>query len=228
MFRSGKFPRSLTADIGDLEALDGVVRDSGVRRVALEFRHPSWISCPKVADFMRTRDWAMVQHPNSLGRATTRPSESQSAGPPERAVTGLAPLRDEPGEPRSMWEYVRLHGDNDEHSYDYTAEELAPYASTVAAWRAAGRDVYVAFLNESGPTSRAGGGPAGCAMPKNAAAFRAQVHAINGDAPPRPPKAPTRTMLSFFRPAGAPQKRQRADKDEGDGGAAKVTRDAAS
>eukprot|EP00193_Tetraselmis_chui_P013066 CAMPEP_0177777590 /NCGR_PEP_ID=MMETSP0491_2-20121128/15453_1 /TAXON_ID=63592 /ORGANISM="Tetraselmis chuii, Strain PLY429" /LENGTH=355 /DNA_ID=CAMNT_0019296709 /DNA_START=329 /DNA_END=1393 /DNA_ORIENTATION=+ len=195
-----QFPRSLEADMAILHGLDGVLLSRGCSsfRVALEFRHASWFHHPQVAAYCAERNWAIVQHPNSVGRATTRPNQGKS--PPQRVP--LAPLRD-PEPPTANWAYVRLHGDNDQHSYDYSDEELAPYAATVAAWRAARRDVYVVFLNESGPP--------GCAMPKNAVRLKELVHALAGETVPRAPKAPRQTMLSFFQPK---MKRQRVAREE--------------
>lgn len=37
--------------------------------------------------------------------------------------------------------YVRLHGDNDEHNYDYTEGELHRVAAVVHGWRMRGLEV---------------------------------------------------------------------------------------
>ena len=46
--------------------------------------------------------------------------------------------------------YVRLHGFHPEHEWDYTAEELEPYASRIVdAAVHKGKDVFVFFLNDA-------------------------------------------------------------------------------
>ena len=87
-------PRTLQADVTMLEAFAAAIDaagDAAPRRVALEFRHASWHDDEAVLAFLRARDWALVLHPNSVGRATTG---NQAAGRDgSSAKYALEPLR---------------------------------------------------------------------------------------------------------------------------------------
>ena len=65
--------------------------------------------------------WALlVVHPDSVGRATVKQGESVS-------YAGLQPLH--VNCVTADFVYVRLHGDNDEHTYRYSDDELSRYVS---------------------------------------------------------------------------------------------------
>ena len=190
-------PRTLKADAAKLRELREALRGTAVRRVAVEFRDESWVSDPEVRRLLEDANWALCNHPNTMGRATVKSSSSAAASASGDAITTpLAPLRTDlvTGD----WVYVRLHGDNDEHSYDYSDAELWPYAHQVHEWRSRGLDCYVFFLNESGPP--------GCAMPKNARRFRGMLAELAGEKVPRAPKQPASTILNFFQPKAKRQK----------------------
>lgn len=158
-------------------------------RVAFEFRDASWHRDAAVLAFMRERNWAMVQHPNTLGRATVGNSSSDNRQAERYPIELLADVA------TADFAYCRLHGDNDGHSYCYSDEELMGYASQVHAWRVRGLDVYCFLLNDS----------AEAAMPKNAKRLMEIAHGLASEPVPRGPAlARQRTLNSFFC-AGAAQ-----------------------
>jgi uncharacterized protein YecE (DUF72 family) len=205
-------PRSLTADVRHLELLAPDL--PAELRVAFEFRHASWFSDARVLAFMRAHNWALCCHPNSLGRATVGQEGSATrAGASE-------PYALEPIEPvlTADWTYVRLHGDNDEHTYFYSDAELSAYVPAVHALRRRCRAVFVNFLNDSAPPS---------AMPHNARRFKQLCHAHAGEPVPKAPKEARATMQSYFQrlptQPGSHSKAKRP-RDEGGGGSAEPVR----
>lgn len=68
-------------------------------QLAIEFRHASWLTQGfALADYFQTRGWALVVHPNSLGRATTQvrclaptfPRSRRDGNPKSRPFARLA------------------------------------------------------------------------------------------------------------------------------------------
>jgi len=177
-------PRTLRCDLEKLRRLRAAV-GPGVK-VALEFRHASWRDDPAVLAFLRAEDWALVDHPNSVGRATVG---NRSGG---RSSTGHREYAAEPvgRSPRTAsWDYVRVHGLNDEHRYRYSAEELAEIARQVhdLRRRRACDTVFISFINDDATGAGA----------DNAVACAELIHGLAGEAVPRPPKS-SRTMRDFF------------------------------
>jgi len=171
-------------------------------RVALELRDAASHVDPAVLHFLRAHNWALVQHPNSIGRAT---SGNSSAGQGEASSYALEPLRDVT---TADFAYVRLHGDNDTHSYCYSDAELAGYAETLHAWRRRGLDLFCFLLNDS----------AKAAMPHNAKRLMELTHALASEAVPQGPKLKRqRSLSSFF----TPSQKAKVAKLSGDGGVAK-------
>ncbi|KAJ1450574.1 hypothetical protein M885DRAFT_531980 [Pelagophyceae sp. CCMP2097] len=179
-------PRGLSADVAKLRRLHAAVASDDLK-VAVEFRHPSWHN-PEVKAFLTSVNWALVDHPNSIGRATVgKQGDAQRDGSAvPYALDALSGIQ------TADWIYIRLHGNNDEHTYRHSDAELSSYAEQVHSLR--GRpgmeSVYVSFLNDDSKG----------AMLQNAQTFRNLVHALDGDAPPRAPKQPRRTIDSFFSP----------------------------
>mmetsp|Transcript_11711 Transcript_11711/g.33128 ORF Transcript_11711/g.33128 Transcript_11711/m.33128 type:complete len:321 (-) Transcript_11711:884-1846(-) len=171
-------PASLKADTQRLRTLRDAVSGhaSPPPRIAIEFRDDSWFQDPAALDLLRSANWALCNHPD-----TVRPAGRSRPG---------TPLGDLHEVVTADWVYVRLHGDNDEHTYDYSQEELRRYAAAVHKWRLRGLDCYVMFLNETGPPR--------CAMPNNAREFKRLMHGLANETVPRAPKEPKRTLLSFF------------------------------
>ena len=115
-------PRTLKADVSMLRAFAAAIdaAEQRPRRLAFEFRHSSWHEDDEVRALLRARDWAFVVHPNSVGRATTGNTSGGREG--TSATYALEPLSDTLL--TASWVYVRLHGDNDEHTYRYTEAQL--------------------------------------------------------------------------------------------------------
>ncbi|CAE7604146.1 yecE [Symbiodinium natans] len=144
-------PRSLKADVKILQQVDvtlaALPEEARLKDVAFEFRHASWFQDAESLDFMKTKNWALVQHPNALGRAT-------SADTAHYETYQLDPLQ---ASHTADFVYVRLHGNNDAHQYRYTDEELSGYAQQLHAWRSQGLRVFCFLLNDD----------SGAAMPQN-------------------------------------------------------------
>jgi len=170
-------------------------------RVAFEFRHAPSMTDSSVLDFLRAQNWALAQHPNSVGRATA----GGSGGHGDVESYPLEPLRDLV---TADFAYVRLHGDNDAHTYCYSDAELRGYAETLHAWRKRGLDVFCFLLNDS----------AKAPMPHNAKRLMELVHALASEAVPQGPKLKRqRSLASFFAPS---RKAARISEPPGSGGEA--------
>jgi len=219
-----QFPRSVAADAALLEDIAAAVEEaeqacgaaapaaapaaspatspatspaaSPALRIALEVRHASWLDPQRgLADWLRQRGWALVAHPDSMGRATVEQGakgEARSEYPPsdlDRHWPQTAPFA-----------YVRLHGGCDDHAYDYGEDELRRLAAVVHGWRMRGIEVWAFVLNDS----------EGAAMPRNAEALKRLAHEIAGEPVPRPPKAAAATLAGFFRASPSSSKRQKS------------------
>jgi hypothetical protein len=120
-----QLPPSFSIDLPRLRALQPLLSQQSGVKVAFEFRHNSWF-CDDVYDVMRACNWALVKH------------AVPSAGISEQWDVAT-----------SDWVYVRLHGKKDEHVWDYSAQELQPYADKIAHLRSQGRTCFVYFLNDA-------------------------------------------------------------------------------
>ncbi|CAE8695867.1 unnamed protein product, partial [Polarella glacialis] len=106
------------------------------------------------------------------------------------------PLESLKDETTADFVYVRLHGNNDTHTYRYSDEELQGYAGQLHAWRLRGLDVYCFVLADD----------AGAAMPQNAKRLQELVHGLAGEALPKGPKmAKQSSLASFFGSKMAPK-----------------------
>jgi uncharacterized protein YecE (DUF72 family) len=141
-----QLPPSFALDLPRLRAMQQLLPKDGGVKVAFEFRHNSWF-CEDVYDVMRRHNWALVKH------------ALPSAGVNEQWHAAT-----------SDWTYVRLHGKKDEHVWDYSADELQPYADKIAELRARGHACFVYFLND-----------ADARAPANAAAFFKMVRKAAGE-----------------------------------------------
>lgn len=145
-------PRTLQADVGMLQAFAAAVDAAPAgppRRLAFEFRHPSWAADEAVVELLQRRGWTLVVHPNTTGRATVGTSAGGREGCSEHY--GLEPLPTVPPCEGAGWAYVRLHGDNDEHTYRYSEAELAALAQALHAWRRRGLEVHCFVLVRRAP-----------------------------------------------------------------------------
>ena len=195
-----QLPRSAPPNVAALRALAQIGLGVSMRlrtvppRIALEVRNRDWLAPEHhLLGFLQSVGWALVQHPNSMGRATV------SAGSGTCASYELEPL--DAGFPVTAdFVYVRLHGRNDEHSYRYTEEELRQIAAALHGWRLRGLSVYVFVLSDD---ERG-------AMAHNAHMLRGMVHALAKEPVPRAPKEP-RGLGAFFKPQASPRKRERSE-----------------
>lgn len=90
-------------------------------RHTVEFRHDSWYA-PAVFQILADHDAALC-----ISDHHSAPS---------------------PWEVTATWVYVRGHGPGGRYVGRYSAAELSAWAESIAAWRAAGRDVYAYFDND--------------------------------------------------------------------------------
>jgi uncharacterized protein YecE (DUF72 family) len=203
-----QFPRAFAPSPDSrtkLEALGAALDDSPIprARIALEVRHPGWLEDDDsfFLDFLRRRRWALVQHPNSLGRATTVREER---GGGEAQSYAVEPLRSDWPITGGDWTYVRLHGYNDEHTCRYTDADLDTIGADLhRLYRSSGVSVFAFLLNDD----------ARGAMASNARTLKRLTHAQAGEEVPRAPKQ-ARGIASFFAPKAA----SRADDADGGGG----------
>lgn len=174
-------PRSLFANAPMLAHLAAELnKRPRMPRVAFEFRHSSWFSDRQVLDIFRKNNWALALHPNSVGRATSKQVEEQNETYALEALPDLV---------TANFVYVRLHGNNDTHTYRYTDEELKLYVQQLHEWRSQGLDVYCFMLNDD----------ADAAMPQNARRLLELVHAAAAEVVPWGPKmAQQRSLHQFF------------------------------
>jgi len=91
------------------------------RRLAVEFRHPSWY-CPEVFKILAEFDAALC-----ISDHHSAPS---------------------PWEVTASWVYVRGHGPGGRYVGRYPQAELARWGAAIGRWRAEGRDVYAFFDND--------------------------------------------------------------------------------
>ena len=94
-------------------------------RVAVEFRHPSWL-VDEVFDILAEHDAAYVVMSGAHLPCVLRAPAS--------------------------WVYVRFHGPDHDHLYagSYSDDDLSWWAARFAEWQQAGRDVYAYFNNDGG------------------------------------------------------------------------------
>lgn len=94
-------------------------------RVAVEFRHPSWLD-EQVFAILAERDAAYVVMSGAHLPCVLRTTGS--------------------------WVYVRFHGPDHEHLYagSYSDDDLGWWADRIGEWQQSGRDVYAYFNNDGG------------------------------------------------------------------------------
>jgi uncharacterized protein YecE (DUF72 family) len=108
-----------------LAALRAAGREHGIApRVALEFRHESWLESAEVLDTLRRHGAALV-----LAHSTRWPY------PRSEPLT-------------AAWTYLRFHGAAGSGAYGVS--RLRPWARKIRRWSATGRAVYVYFNNDWG------------------------------------------------------------------------------
>lgn len=85
--------------------------------------------------------------------------------------------------------YIRMHGPGELHASEYTEAAMGEWAEEIVKWRRTGRDVFVAFNNDTH-----GYGP------KNAAQLKKAVRALTGEPVPGSEKRPMgmNSIMSMF------------------------------
>jgi uncharacterized protein YecE (DUF72 family) len=94
-------------------------------RIAVEFRHPSWVA-DEVFAILAEHDAAYVVMSGARLPCVLRATAS--------------------------WAYVRFHGPDHDHLYagSYSDDDLGWWAARIGEWRGAGLDVYAYFNNDGG------------------------------------------------------------------------------
>ena len=153
-------PRSLRATISQLEELHMMMKSKDGwyhGGIAFEFRNKGTYYDDEVRQFIKLHKhkYAIVMHPNSLGRSTVGTSVS------DRGNTDLVEYLPEDlsgvalsvgGGMNSNFVYVRLHGFNDEHIGEYSMTQLKSIAQQIHTWREQGLDIFCFFLNDQDPS----------------------------------------------------------------------------
>ena len=159
--------------------------------------------------FLEQNQFALVLHPNSVGRSTVGTSTSGRGDgvlheyEPENISTVAAS-----GCIETNFVYLRLHGSNDEHRGEYSEAQLEEIARQIHLWRGQGKEVFCFLLNDMNPTAISSSSPAKptsakpwdkyCAMPKNAKQLESLVYRLAQEDTPDAPKKPKRTLHNFF------------------------------
>ncbi|MBX6312218.1 MAG: DUF72 domain-containing protein [Isosphaeraceae bacterium] len=117
-----QLPRSLACDLGRLDGFLGLV-PPGIR-VAIEFRHPSWL-CSEVFAVLERHGAAYC-----ITSGASLPSVLRISAP---------------------FAYVRFHGPNPRQPYggSYTDDDLRGWADRLREWAAQGREVFAYFNNDA-------------------------------------------------------------------------------
>jgi uncharacterized protein YecE (DUF72 family) len=199
-------PSSLRVDAEQLEGIETSATTAGYTgKIAIELRNRDALADEEVQAVLKRNNWGCVFHPNSLGRTTVGNSaggRGASGGdevPDPYALEGLDAM-EQLTPITADFVYVRLHGANDQHTFEYSHEQIATIAAQLHTWRSRGLSLFVYTLNDLSPVE--GNGSSGvsswAAMPRNAQQLEMQVHSLGGGAVPPAPKKPKKTMMSFF------------------------------
>ena len=202
-------PQTLNVDVSQLEQMKVRVQEGAgwySGQLAFEFRNRASFHDTRVRDFLTQNRWALVVHPDSLGRSTIGTSVSG------REAVDLVEY-----EPQQLSQYtttcsitstivyLRLHGTNDQHKGEYSSKHLEEISEQIHRWRTEGLDVYCFFLNDLEPSSLDASQKASldryekwAAMPKNAKQLEKMVFCLSNEQIPDAPKKPKATVLDYF------------------------------
>ncbi|KAL9186087.1 hypothetical protein ACHAXT_005325 [Thalassiosira profunda] len=202
-------PRTLKVTPSQLERLKAMLDEEASwyhGRIAFEFRNEATYFDKEVRAFLKQNAFALVMHPNSVGRSTVGTSTSGRSNcdlvqyQPEQ----LSKVADV-GDAAANFVYLRLHGHNDEHTGCYSIEELQEIAEQIHVWRKKGIEVFCFVLNDLEPTSSSSPTKTAkrpwdrwCAMPKNCKQLEELVFGLSSEDIPDAPKKPKNTLMSFF------------------------------
>eukprot|EP00578_Thalassiosira_sp_NH16_P030464 CAMPEP_0181077324 /NCGR_PEP_ID=MMETSP1071-20121207/891_1 /TAXON_ID=35127 /ORGANISM="Thalassiosira sp., Strain NH16" /LENGTH=643 /DNA_ID=CAMNT_0023158563 /DNA_START=134 /DNA_END=2065 /DNA_ORIENTATION=- len=203
-------PRTLSVTISQLAEIKVMLQNEASWYkgcVAFEFRNEATYRDKPVQELLKENNFALVVHPNSLGRSTIGSSthgrgkmDLQQYQPEQLSEVAAAKNL------LSNFVYLRLHGFNDEHSGEYSIDQLKEISQQIHFWREQGLEVYCFFLNDLGPTvphpsQQKPAAPSWnkwCAMPKNAKQLECLVYGLSNEDIPDAPKKPKSTLLNFF------------------------------
>jgi uncharacterized protein YecE (DUF72 family) len=204
-------PRTLVVDVSQLEQMRKSLQEEAswyTGHFAFELRNKTSFYDTNLRDFLTENKWTLVMHPDSLerstigtsvaGRGTSDLIEYEPQKLSELAKTGLVTSN-------SDIVYVRLHGTNDEHQGEYSANQLRDIASQIHSWRMQGLDVYCFFLNDLEPVPVASPQKYSsdpwerwAAMPKNTRQLEKLVFVLTHEQIPDAPRKPKSTLLNYF------------------------------
>lgn len=207
-------PRTLAVAVPQLQQLKIMLDEESCwykGRIAFEFRNQATYFDEEVRRCLKRSGFALVMHPNSVGRSTIGTSTSGRGGCslseyPLEQLSKVAAA----GAMTSSLVYLRLHGFNDEHRGVYSVEDLKDIAAQIHSWRMVGLEVFCFFLNDLEPTKKPS--PSSprkksvlqqpwdgwCAMPKNAKQLESIVFGLSEGVIPDAPKKLKNTLLHFF------------------------------
>jgi len=120
-------PPQLRLDTGRLEAFLDLVRQTTAPqrwKVAVEFRHPSWI-CDEAYEVLERQSAAVCLHDMRDAAPTTEPTDSSFV-------------------------YLRRHGPSSSYTGGYDDDAVAEDARRVRSWLDEGRTVYAYYNNDVG------------------------------------------------------------------------------
>lgn len=218
-------PRNLRVTTSQLEELQMMMKNKAGwynGGIAFEFRNNVTYYDDKVRHFIKLHKYAIVMHPNSLGRSTigTSVSGRDNTDLIEYLPEDLSSIASNAeGAIHSNFVYVRLHGSNDEHCGDYSMIQLKIIAQQIHTWREQGLVIFCFFLNDQDPSSSSlvdddtiMASPKKklklpqqqpwknnwYAMPKNAKQLEHIVYQLSKEDIPDPPKKSQTKLFNFF------------------------------
>lgn len=189
-----QFPRTRRVRVEDVCAMARILGESDLPRnakIAFEVRNQESMADQELIQELTNLKWALVVHPNSIGRGTVLCEQREGAASlassgKEYELERIVP-NDWPAT-AGDWVYIRLHGSNDEHTGRYSDEGLRKQAiPAMVEWLQEGKDVYAYILNDD---DKAG-------MPLAAKALEKLCYKELGSAVPRAPKQ-VKSIASFF------------------------------
>lgn len=219
-------PRNLRVTTSQLEELQMMMKNKAGwynGGIAFEFRNNVTYYDEEVRQFIKLHKYAIVMHPNSLGRSTIGTSVSGRGNTDliEYLPEGLSSIASNAGGAiHSNFVYVRLHGFNDEHSGEYSMIQLKIIAQQIHTWREQGLEIFCFFLNDQDPSSSSlvvdddtdMSSPTKnlklqhqqpwknnwYAMPKNSKQLEHIVYQLSNEDIPDPPKKSQSKLFNFF------------------------------
>lgn len=202
-------PKTLVVTVAQLEQIKLILDEDASSyngQIAIEFRNVATYFDKQIRSFLSRSGYALVMHPNSLGRSTCKDIGTLS----EYKLEDISQVASLGQSSDSSFVYMRLHGSNNEHLGEYSIDQLEEIAKQIHTWRLEGLDVFCFILNDLEPTTAAAttikkctpgllsSVDKWCAMPKNAKQLESCVYGLSNEEIPAAPKKPKHTMHSYF------------------------------